>query len=161
VSHGVASLMDVLPTVSRLCGAALPCQPLDGVDIWPLLTGDVSAVERDVLLYFDGWDAQCARLGQWKLHVSRHNVPPWTPEPKVGFMNLPLPRGELYDLETDPDESYEVAEDNPQVVSDIRARMEALIATFPDEVTAAWRDTMSRAVEDTPSGAWPVWKGRQ
>lgn len=159
VSRGVASMMDILPTVARLSNARLPDQPLDGVDIWPLLTGDSTAVDRDVLLYFDYWDAQCARLGRWKLHVSRHNTPPWTPEPKAGCMNLPLPRPELYDLEAGPDESYDVAADNPQIVADIRARMEALIATFPDQVTTAWRYTTGLAVEDTPSGAWPVWKG--
>jgi arylsulfatase len=152
--------MDILPAVARLANAPLPGTPLDGVDIWPLLTGQCDQLDRDVLLYFDSWEAQCGRLGRWKLHVSRQNTPPWTPEPKVGRMNLPLPRPELYDLEADPDESYDVAGDNPQIVADIRARMEALIATFPEQVTTAWRYTMGLAVEETWSGAWPAWKGR-
>ena len=160
VSRGVASAMDILPAVARLANAPLPGTPLDGVDIWPLLTGQCDQLDRDVLLYFDSWEAQCGRLGRWKLHVSRQNTPPWTPEPKVGRMNLPLPRPELYDLEADPDESYDVAGDNPQIVADIRARMEALIATFPEQVTTAWRYTMGLAVEETWSGARPAWKGR-
>ena len=37
---GLATTMDLLPTVARLCGAQPPSNPLDGVDIWPILTGD-------------------------------------------------------------------------------------------------------------------------
>src|SRR5258706_7327196 len=73
VSTGVASTLDILPTVSRLCGTPLPVKPLDGVNIWPLLTGDQPTVARDLLLYFDGWNLQCARSGRWKLHVSRYD----------------------------------------------------------------------------------------
>ena len=159
VIQGMATTMDILPTLARLAGAPLPPNPLDGVNIWPLLTGEQSAVERDAFLYFSSLDVQCARLGRWKLHVARPNAPPWTPEPKVGYFNLPLPRPELYDLEADADESYDVAGDNPQIVADIRARMEALIDTFPDQVRTAWRYTLSRAVEDTNAGQWPVLKG--
>jgi arylsulfatase A len=156
---GVATTMDILPTLARLANAPLPLKPLDGVDIWPLLTGEKSAVERDAFLYFSGWNAQCARMGRWKLHVARRNAPPWTPEPKVGFMNLPLPRPELYDLEADPDESYDAADDHPEIVADIRARMEALIDTFPDQARTAWRNTMSQTVEGTSAGQWPVLHG--
>lgn len=38
VSRGVAWTIDILPTLARLCSAPLPERPLDGIDIWPLLT---------------------------------------------------------------------------------------------------------------------------
>jgi len=154
--HAVATAMDILPTLARLARAPLPPNPLDGVDLWPLLTGERSEVEREAFLYFSSWNAQCARVGRWKLHVARYNTPPWTPEPRVGQLNLPLPRPELYDLEADSEESYDTAGDNPQIVADLRACLEALLATFPDQVRTAWRNTMSRTVEDTNAGQWPA-----
>ncbi len=156
VAADVASTMDLLPTMARLSGAPLPAQPLDGVDIWPLLTGERDHVERDVLLYFDNWNIQCARLGRWKLHVSRYNSVAWTPDPPAGRLNLPLAAPELYDLEADPSESYDVADDNPEIVAQIRGRIENLLPTFPDQVRAAWQDTMRTQVDSTPEGALPV-----
>jgi len=84
VSDALASMMDVLPTVARLCGAAMPAKPVDGIDIWPLLTGKERSIERPPLLYFDGWDIQCARWMNWKLHIARHNTAAYTPAP-VGW----------------------------------------------------------------------------
>jgi len=39
VCTGIASTMDLLPTIASLCNAPLPSNPLDGINIWPLLTG--------------------------------------------------------------------------------------------------------------------------
>ncbi|HYM12798.1 MAG TPA: sulfatase, partial [Bryobacterales bacterium] len=146
VQSGIASALDILPTLAKLCNAPLPANPLDGVDITPLLTGAQQTVDRDLLVYFDGWEGwnlQAARLGKWKLHVSRYDAAPlWGPDPPGGRMNLPLPTPELYDTEADPGESYNLAIDNPQIVADIRARIEALLPTFPDRVNRAWQQTM-------------------
>lgn len=154
--RGFGSFLDVMPTLARLAGAA--AQRSDGIDIWPLMAGQASELERDLLLYFDGIHLQCARMGPWKLHVSRQNSFAWAPDPPGGRMNLPLPRPELYDLESDPEESSDVAEDNPEIVAQIRARMEEMLLTFPENVIAAWRDTMRTPVEATESGALPVRK---
>jgi arylsulfatase A len=152
---GVATMMDILPTVGRLAGAPLPGLPVDGFDIWPMMTGGQDNIDRGLFLYFDAVQLQCARLGKWKLHLSRYNCAPWEQGPAGGRWNLPLPRPELYDLEADPGESYDVAEEYPQVVADIRARIDLTMLTFPDSVRSAFRDTMRIAVDDTPAGAPP------
>jgi arylsulfatase A len=143
VSTAMATMMDILPTVASVCGAPLPAKPLDGVNIWRLLTGEQESITRDVFLYFDSWNIQCARMGPWKLHVSRYNDFPWSPDPAVGRFNLPLPEPELYNLDLDPDESYNVAADNPSIVADIRARIVKMLPSFPPDVTNAWNNTMS------------------
>src|SRR5436309_849158 len=71
VSRGVAGTVDILPTLAKLCDVPLPGKPLDGIDIWPLLTGKATQLEREALLYFDNWNLQCARWGKWKLHFAR------------------------------------------------------------------------------------------
>jgi arylsulfatase len=156
VSTGVATTMDILPTLARLCNAPLPAKPLDGVDIWPMLTGRQNEVDRDAFLYFDDVFIQCARLGHWKLHVSRYNTRAWSPAPMNGKVNLPLPKPELYDLDKDYQESYDCAATHADVVADIQSRILRLLPTFPDDVQGAWRDTMSRKVADVPDDGLPV-----
>ncbi len=153
VSNGVSSVMDIVPTVAKLCGASMPRNPVDGVDIWPLLSGSRQEVERDVLLYFDHLDLQCGRWGKWKLHVARHNVQAYDPAPPGGKLNLPLPRPELYDLSLDPAESYDVAPENPKVVQEIERRIEQLMAGMPEAVRQARAATLARKSGASSVGA--------
>ncbi len=156
VSHGMATTMDIFPTVAGLTISTPSANPLDGVDLWPNLINDKNVVPHDVFLYMNGWDVQCGRQGKWKLHVSRNTSPPWVPAPNAGVRSLPLPSPELYDLHRDVDESYNVADQNLDVVATILDRMNALIATFPQQVQDQWRATMSIPVLETPNGAVPV-----
>ena len=155
VCKGVAGTIDILPTIACLCDAKLPGKPLDGIDIWPLLSGQKLSLEREALLYFDDWNVQCARWGKWKLHFMRYNAPPYVPAPPGGRMNLPLPAPELYDLEADPDESYDVAPGNPKIVAEIQSRVEKLLEGFPDEVGKAYRETKALQVETSNAGQVP------
>jgi arylsulfatase A-like enzyme len=154
VCGGVASTIDILPTLAAVSGARLDVEP-DGEDIWPLLTGEHMHLDRDVLLHFDGVQVQSAHWGPWKLHLSRYNSMPWTPDPPGGRRNLPLPRPELYDVVEDPGESYDLASQKADVVAGIRAKVEGLLLSLPDPVRAAWRETMQMRVQDTPAGALP------
>ena len=148
-------MMDIFPTVAKLCGGALPAKPLDGIDIWPLLHGDKQSIERPPLLYFDNWDLQCARSMNWKLHVARHNTAAYTPAPPGGRHSYPLPKPELYNLANDPDESYDVAAENPQIVAHIMAKIAAMIPTFPDEVQQAYAGLQKlKANPAMPAGAY-------
>ena len=156
VCTGLASMMDILPTVAALAGAARPDNALDGIDIWPMLSGRKNELDRDVLLYFDDENVQCARLGNWKLHFSRYNNATWSPPPAGGRKNITLAKPELYDLANDPDESYDVAAEHPDVVAKMQGRVAALIPGFPEEVRRAWTDTLSRQSGETRSGALPV-----
>jgi arylsulfatase len=156
---GLATTLDLLPTFARLCGASASTNPLDGVDIWPLLTGDRAEVDRDVFLYFDSVYLQCARLGRWKLHMTRYNTKAWSPAPAGGRVNLPLPRPELYDVVADPQESYDCAATHPDIVADIRARVGRLIQTFPPGIVDAWQYTLSQKVLDAPVDGLPVAAG--
>ena len=155
VYNHLATTMDILPTVARLCAATLPAAPLDGYDIWPLLSAQQDTTNREAFLYFDCGNLQCARLGPWKLHLTRYNTPPWLPIPSGWRRNMRLLNPELYNLETDPAESYDAANENPQIVASIRASVEGLLSTFPDAVQMLWRDTMQAPGVYCPAGGWP------
>ena len=154
--NGLASMMDVFPTVSRVCGAPPPSKPLDGIDIWPLLSGQKESIDREVLLYFDNWDLQCARWMNWKLHIARHNTAAYAPAPPGGRLNYTLAKPELYNLANDPDESYDVALQNPAVVDEMLRRINALLPGFPEPVQKAWAESQARkSAPNVPAGAYP------
>ena len=152
-SAALGSMCDVTPTILKLCGAAAPNKPVDGLDVWDLWTGKRTSLERDPLLYFDDVHLQCARWGKWKLHLSRYNRRAYSPAPATGLANVLLSAPELYDLEADPKESYDVADLHQDVVKQITAKVETLMATFPPDIRADWETTKKRKVSPTPAGA--------
>ena len=157
--HGVASSIDLMPTISQLSKAPLPRTIIDGHNIWPLLSGQTTQSGREVFLYFNDIYLQCARLGTWKLHATRFNTPAYAPAPAGGMQNLPLPSPELYDLRVDPQESYDRSSENPGMVSDLLTRMDKMIATFPQNVQDVWKAAMATPVQQTPTGALPIAQG--
>jgi arylsulfatase A-like enzyme len=154
VSWSVTSMMDLLPTIATLAGATAIGR-VDGIDIWPVLSGKEPAMSREALLFFDGYNIQCVRWGPWKLHLARYNSFAWTQDPPGGRFNLPLPQPELYHVDNDPSEAYDRASDHPDVIQDLRARVERLLHSMPEPVRAAWQETVARRVEGTPVGALP------
>jgi arylsulfatase A len=155
VCSGFATSLDVLPTVAGLAGTALPPNPLDGIDIRALLTGSEVSLPRETFLYFNDVYLQAARVGSWKMHVGRFNVPPFCPALAEAKQNLPLPAPELYDVVLDIDESHDRSTRNPAVVADMRARIDRLMRTFPADIQDAWARTLALGVDGTPAGCLP------
>jgi hypothetical protein len=91
-------------------------------------------------------------MGKWKLHVSRYNSVAYSPNPPEGRHNLPLNQPELYNLSTDPDESYDVAAEHPDLVRKMNARIEEMLAGFPQDIRNAWTETKSRKNAETRTG---------
>ncbi len=140
--------MDVVPTVVSFCGAKAPPNPLDGVDLSKLLTGQSDRVERGAILYFAVSRHQevleCARKGNWKLRIAQGNgeiyINDWLGGSCLPKKRLLLPLPELYNLELDPAESYDAAVDHPDKVKEIQQDIEALIPTFPENVQKAYAE---------------------
>ncbi len=88
---------------------------------------------RRILYFLDG-ALECARKGSWKLGVGVH--PAETDGYEGGQNKAPAPyffaNPELYNLDTDPTESYDVAPAHPEIVKEILADIDALIPTFPE-----------------------------
>ncbi len=118
VCREVASTLDLFPTCSLLAGAKLPAdRVLDGVNLLPLLTGAAS-VERGVYCYYRGAQLFAARLGKWKAHFFTQ---PAYGTPKPEAHDPPL----LFDLTNDPGESFNVAAQHPEVLSQIATAVAA------------------------------------
>jgi arylsulfatase A-like enzyme len=117
VCSEMALTMDLLPTFAGLAGAKLPGYPIDGKDIWPLMSGQAGAkTPHEAFFYYNNLGLQAVRSGKWKLILY---APPGNAE---GGEKLMPP--ELYDLEADISESKNLAPQNPDVVARLTRLME-------------------------------------
>jgi len=123
-SDEITGMHDVLPTFAALAGAQLPGgRKLDGIDASGVWLGKEGAKGHETFHYFRGFELQAIRRGPWKLHFG-------TPEPvkakgKAGARPVGLA---LFNLESDPGETKNLAETNPEVVKELQALAAAMDA---------------------------------
>ncbi|MCF8223984.1 MAG: arylsulfatase [Bacteroidales bacterium] len=111
-SDHISAFWDVLPTIAELAGAETEGET-DGISFLPVLLGEKEQEKHDYLYWeFPSYSGQQAvRTGKWK--AIRKNI-------FKGNMDI-----ELYDLETDPVESDNLAGDYPQLVAKMDSIMSA------------------------------------
>lgn len=133
--------VDLLPTLVRLAGGEVPKDRIvDGKDLWPLLTGKATdAPLHDALFFFGGFsglELHAVRAGRWKLHVPHQYV---TAIPaNDGARGKYEPHDlllSLFDLQTDPGESTNVADANPDVVEALMKHIESARQDLGDALT--------------------------
>ena len=107
---GIASTMDVFATCVSWAGGELPTDRIvDGKNLMPMLTGIEKSPHED-FYYYSGHNLHAVREGAWKLRIA--------PGP-AGEISV-----ELFDLETDPSEKYNLADVFPERVKQLKAKME-------------------------------------
>jgi arylsulfatase A-like enzyme len=113
-SNQPAMNFDLFSTSLQIAGADLPTdRTIDGLDILPTLKG-IAETPHEELFFFNGHTLQCVRTGKWKYH-RKH--------PGYNAAYSVVPKGPfLFDLEKDPDESYDVSGLFPDVVRDLEAK---------------------------------------
>lgn len=114
--------IDLLPTIAKVLSLELPAKPIDGKNAWPLVSGarGAGSPQEAYFFYYNQCELQAMRCGRWKLHFPHAAV---TLQGKPGgrdgvpVPNIMLEVGlELYDLESDPGETHDVAYRHPEVV---------------------------------------------
>ena len=141
---------DLFPTLLALAGLELPSdRVIDGRDLWPLLTGSAEESPHDALFFFNANVIDGVRSGRlkyyrfvneyvWPTPLDKPNT--WTGraaiayrhhDPKTGrtvplLTSFPL----LYDVESDPDESYNVVERRPDDAARLLERIERWESDF-------------------------------
>ena len=118
VTQALGTTMNLLPTMLGLAGAALPGdRVLDGVDLTPVLK-DPAARVRESVYYYRGAQLWAARKGPWKMHYITRSA--YVGDQPV--MHIPPA---LYHLDRDPGERFNVAADEPEVLREIQAMVDA------------------------------------
>lgn len=102
-------MVDWYPTLLKLAGGTLEQKlPIDGRDIWPVLTENARSPHEEILLCGMKPDSAALRVGDWKLvHKSNGD--------------------ELYNLKEDVGETKDVAAAQPDKLKELRARLDALM----------------------------------
>lgn len=123
----MATVMDLFVTLTKAAGAQVPMdRPIDGNDLQPLLEGRVAASPTQVFYYFAGNRLEGVREGPWKLRKSRwrwENQRVQVPEDEAAV--------ELFNLDVDPSERYNVAGTHPDIIE----HLESMLDRFAGEVS--------------------------
>jgi arylsulfatase A-like enzyme len=101
-------IVDMYPTLVALAGASVgKAKPIDGLNIWPTISEGRPSPRSEVVYGIEPFRG-AVRKGSWKL---------------VWKTVLPS-RIELFDLASDPSETTNVADANPEVVAELREMIE-------------------------------------
>ena len=129
VCNELASTIDILPTIAGLTGAPLSDRRIDGLDIWPLMSGRSGAkTPHEAFYYYYSTNLQAVRSGRWKLHFA-HDYG-MVAEPGGG--GKPGKRGtgkialSLFDLKKDEGETTNVAAEHPEIVDRLKKLAEQI-----------------------------------
>jgi arylsulfatase A len=119
VSNELTLSMDFYPTFARIGNAPLPSdRMIDGHDVRALMYGEPDAhSHHDAFFYYKRNTIEAVRSGHWKLHIRKD-------EREIC---------ELYNLETDVSESRNVCDQHPEIVTRLKAHIEACREDIGDE----------------------------
>ncbi|MCK0157277.1 sulfatase [Cellulophaga sp. F20128] len=104
VSSEVASTIDILPTLAYLTDSEISEKPMDGKNIWPLLSGKKRAKSPHIkkgFYYYKDTILEAVRQGDWKLRKVKEKI-------------------ELFNLKLDMSETNNLAEQNPKIVQKLQ-----------------------------------------
>ncbi len=107
VSAKMATTMDLFATIAEVSGASIPTdREIDGNNILQFLKGEESSSPTNNFFYLSRKTVEAYRQEEWKLRVTKSN----------GI--------ELFNLNTDPGEKYNQANDYPELVKELYGEME-------------------------------------
>lgn len=126
-SKAPAMIIDMFPTLTKAAGVKQPDDRIiDGKDITGLITGEDDRSPHEVLYFYHHDVLEGIRAGQYKyyrkINLYKYPMPVNKVMSKVASGKLgkfPL----LYDLERDPSESYNLADNMPDLVDKMEAIM--------------------------------------
>ncbi|MGJ8655210.1 MAG: sulfatase family protein [Akkermansiaceae bacterium] len=142
-SHEIICLTDFMATCADLAGAEIPANAAeDSVSIVPALTGKQIETTRKGIINHSIKGHFAYRQGKWKLILTKGSGG-WSATPKSNT------KGQLYDLETDPGETKNLFDKNPEQV-------ERLFKQFETYVTTGRSNTGPQQKNDKPN--LKLWK---
>ncbi|HVV02151.1 MAG TPA: sulfatase [Verrucomicrobiae bacterium] len=136
--------IDIFPTIAGLIDAKLPEHAIDGLDVWPIISGQRGAKNphRSYWYYYENGQLQAVVTGdgRWKLqlpHTYRTlgGRPGGTNGMPVPYEHVKLVNPELYDLVKDVSETRDVSQANPDIVQKLEAEAERAREEVGDALT--------------------------
>jgi arylsulfatase len=132
--------IDILPSLAEVTNSKLPETPIDGNSAWSLLTGKTNESPQEAyFFYYRVNELFGVRYGKWKLYFPHKYRTMNGQEPgKDGlpgeYKMIDLAEIELYNLESDPSETNNVAAKNPKVVEKIQQLADTMRSRLGDSL---------------------------
>jgi len=122
VVQDLGTTMDLLPTFCSLANVELPKDRLyDGYDISPVLFG-TGKDPRNEVIYYRGEEIFAVRNGAYKAHfIVQGEYSGGGPQ----VLDVP----ELYNLNVDPSERFNIAKDHPEIIKELTALRDRVVAS--------------------------------
>ena len=123
-SNKMFSSIDLLPTLSNLASIELPNNPIDGKNIWSLISG-TKGVENPHDYYAfsnsNSFQGVISGDGKWKLHIPHQYRTLVSPgkDGNSGKYVIKTIELSLFDMENNPYESENVIEKYPQITKQL------------------------------------------
>lgn len=131
----MGSTLDLLPTFAAQAGAKAPQdRKMDGYDLSAVLSGTGKS-PRTMFHYWTRAKLHAVRSGPWKLHIHQR-------EPVFYSRVAPMEGPELYNLENDISEAYDVADAHPDIVS----KLQAMIAEHIEDTADGLPDALAARI---------------
>jgi arylsulfatase A len=143
-SRRMLMTIDLLPTIAKLVGAELPQHAIDGLDVWPIISGKRGAKNphRAYWFYYEVNELQAVVTGdgRWKLQLP-HTYRTLAGHPgghdgfPVPYEQRKLQKSELYDLVNDISENVDVSASHARIVSRLEGEAENARRELGDALT--------------------------
>ncbi len=134
-----AMTIDLFPTLAYLIDAPLPNHPIDGKNIWPLMSGQSEhSPQKAYFFYYRQNELHALRSRQWKLYFP-HQYRTMDGQ-KAGADGIPgkythRQTGlELYDLTADIGETLDVSQSHPEVVEQLTLLADSMRLVLGDQL---------------------------
>lgn len=152
--------IDLVPTLTKIVGGKMPTKKIDGLNIADVLTTQDSKTPHDAYFFFGGTGLQAVRSGKWKLHFPHPYITVagepgkggkpsnWGKNPaqsitQSGIEGIASRHGgrvehielSLFNLDSDPGETKNLASQHPEVVERLSKLAEPLRKDLGDSLT--------------------------
>ncbi len=118
--------IDLLPTLASLTQSKLPELTIDGKDVWKVISGETTkSPQKAYFFYYRVNELFGVRYGKWKMYFPhRYRTMEGQDSGKDGqpgeYRMVDLEEIELYDVENDESEAQNIADQHPNIVTEIK-----------------------------------------
>ena len=144
-SKDMLMTIDLFPTIAKLIHADLPKHRIDGLDVWPIISGNPGKSKNPHEAYWFYYEVNQLQAvvtgdGHWKLQLP-HTYRTLNGRPgghggiPVPYDNRKLEKSELYDLVNDISETSDVSDKHSDIVKRLEAEAEKARAELGDNIT--------------------------
>jgi arylsulfatase A-like enzyme len=136
--------IDLFPTIAKMTHTRLPPHKIDGLDVWPILSGRPGAKNPHTAYWFyyevNELQAVVTGDGRWKLQLPHtyHTLggrPGGHGGMPVRYEDRKLTTPELYDLTKDISETTDLGPQYPKIVRRLEAQAEKARQELGDKLT--------------------------